>query len=91
VFDWSKFKYVMNLKWDASYDNVGVTGYQVSRGSKVLGTSKTNSFVDSSNLNGGATYTYSVLATDSSGNKSPSTSIILTTECILISCRANIK
>ncbi len=59
----------LNLGWDASTDNVGVTGYDVYQGGVVIGnTINTNYAV--SGLNSGTSYSYYVKAKDAAGNES---------------------
>ena len=59
------------LKWDASSDNVGVTGYDVYRnGVKINGPSVTNTYFDVSGLNAGSVYSMTVIAKDAAGNSS---------------------
>ena len=68
-----------NLSWNASTDNIGVTGYVVRRNGTQVATPGATSFVDSG-LSPGTTYTYTVAARDAAGNVSPnSTSAIVTT------------
>jgi chitodextrinase len=55
--------------WTASTDNVGVTGYRVSRGGVVRGTVTTTQFNDTG-LVPGTTYQYSVVALDAATNVS---------------------
>lgn len=58
-----------NLAWTASTDNVGVSGYRVTRnGTLLAGTVSGTSFSDSGLTAG--TYTYTVAAVDSAGNTS---------------------
>jgi hypothetical protein len=66
----------ITLAWQASSDNVGVAGYQVERCSGIncadfaqIGTSKENSFVDSTTSTP-ALYRYRVRAFDAASNKS---------------------
>jgi fibronectin type 3 domain-containing protein len=72
----------VQLKWTASTDNVGVTGYVVSRAGVAIASvgPGTTSYVDES-LTLGRTYTYSVAARDAAGNVSTSLSatVALTT------------
>jgi len=69
----------INLLWNASTDNVGVTGYIVRRNGTQVGTPATTSFVDTG-LSAGTTYTYTVAARDAAGNNSSlSTSASATT------------
>ncbi|MFC2116289.1 T9SS type A sorting domain-containing protein [Bacteroidota bacterium] len=67
------------LSWDASTDNVGVSGYHIYRDGISLGTSVSTSYVDSS-LIIGITYSYTVSAYDAAGNESdPSSSFNIST------------
>jgi chitodextrinase len=60
------------LSWQASTDNVGVTGYTVYRGTTAVATvdGSTTSYTDSG-LTPGTQYSYTVTAFDGSGNVSP--------------------
>lgn len=60
----------LSFAWSASHDNVGVSGYRVSRDGTPLGTTSTTTFSDSG-LAASATYAYRVVAFDSAGNVSP--------------------
>jgi chitodextrinase len=65
------------LSWTASTDNLGVTGYRISRGSDVFSSSGT-SFTNTS-VTAGVTYTYTVAAVDTAGQLSgPSNSVTIT-------------
>jgi hypothetical protein len=57
----------INLSWNASTDNVGVTGYNVYRGGTLIGTSTTTAYSDTG-LSASTTYTYTVAAFDAAGN-----------------------
>ncbi|MCP3883960.1 MAG: fibronectin type III domain-containing protein, partial [Propionibacteriaceae bacterium] len=59
----------VDLTWDASTDNVGVTGYEVYRDSGLIGTSAGPSYTDNTVV-AETTYRYSLLAFDAAGNKS---------------------
>ncbi|MDP1772116.1 MAG: fibronectin type III domain-containing protein, partial [Methylobacter sp.] len=59
----------ISLTWNASTDNVSVSGYKIYRGSTEIGTSATTSFADTS-VTGGTTYNYTVKAYDAAGNLS---------------------
>lgn len=59
-----------NLSWTASTDNVGVVGYDILRGSSVVGTSTTTSFT-ASGLSPSTTYQFQVRARDAAGLTSP--------------------
>ncbi len=62
----------VNLGWTASTDNIGVTGYTITRNGATLTTTSgtTTSFADLT-VTAGTAYTYSVRATDAAGNLSP--------------------
>lgn len=59
----------VSLTWDASTDNVGVTGYEVYRGGTRVGTPTGTTFTDSG-LTASTTYSYTVKAKDAAGNLS---------------------
>jgi glucose/arabinose dehydrogenase len=59
----------LTLTWDASTDNVGVTGYDVYRGAVLIGTVAGTTF-NVTGLTAGMTYTFSVRAKDAAGNNS---------------------
>jgi chitodextrinase len=59
----------INLSWNASTDNVGVTGYQILRNGTQVGTSTTTSFSDTG-LSPSTTYSYAVKAVDAAANTS---------------------
>jgi hypothetical protein len=68
----------IQLSWNASTDNVGVTGYSVLRNGVAVGATSTTSWSDS-NATTGMTYTYAVIAFDRAGNQSsPSNSVNVT-------------
>ena len=58
---------VINLSWNASTDNVGVTGYIVTRAGILVATPVTTSYEDTG-LSAGTTYNYTVAALDAAGN-----------------------
>ncbi|WP_420553192.1 endonuclease [Tenacibaculum aiptasiae] len=65
----------VNLAWTASTDNVGVSGYDVFRGStKITTVTSTNYTV--TNLTAGTNYTFSVKAKDQAGNISTASNVI---------------
>ncbi len=65
----------VNLSWNASTDNVGVTGYNVFRNGTKVGTSTSTSYQDTSPA-AGTTYTYTVSAYDAAGNTSAQSSSV---------------
>lgn len=67
-----------NLSWTASTDNVGVTGYDVYRGTTLLGTVTTTTY-NVTGLTANTTYTFSVKAKDAAGNISAESNIVSVT------------
>jgi len=68
------------ISWTASTDNVGVTGYDIYRGTTKVGSSTTTSYADTG-LAAGTTYSYTVRAKDAAGNiSSASSALAVTTE-----------
>ncbi|WP_425563935.1 cellulase family glycosylhydrolase [Nonomuraea longicatena] len=59
----------VSLAWNASTDNVGVTGYEVLRGGSVVATASGTSHTDTG-LASSTPYTYTVRALDAAGNRS---------------------
>ncbi|WP_026316574.1 carbohydrate binding domain-containing protein [Actinokineospora enzanensis] len=59
----------VSLSWDASTDNVGVTGYDVVRDGQVTSVSGTSATVGG--LSASTTYRFTVRAKDAAGNASP--------------------
>lgn len=59
----------VNLSWNASTDNVGVTGYDVYRNGAIVGSSTSTSYSDTG-LTASTTYSYTVKARDAAGNVS---------------------
>jgi len=57
----------INVYWNASTDNVGVTGYRVYRNNLWIGSPTVNSYTDTG-LSSSTSYSYSVAACDSAGN-----------------------
>lgn len=69
----------VSLSWQASTDNVGVTGYRVFRGPNQVGTVATTSYTDTG-LSPDTRYGYTVRAVDAAGNVSgPSNAVTVTT------------
>ena len=58
-----------NLSWNASTDNIGVTGYNIYQGVTLIATSATNSFTVTG-LSPSTSYTFAVSAKDAAGNES---------------------
>ncbi|MBI2627969.1 MAG: hypothetical protein HYW71_00845, partial [Candidatus Niyogibacteria bacterium] len=57
----------VNLNWNASTDNIGVTEYWVHRNGAQIAAVAGNKYEDR-NVSSGATYTYTVSASDAAGN-----------------------
>jgi chitinase len=68
----------VSLAWDASTDNVGVTGYNVYRGATLVTTVTGTSYTDGG-LSASTSYTYTVRARDAAGNLSPASNQISVT------------
>ncbi|MFI6601929.1 carbohydrate-binding protein [Nonomuraea sp. NPDC050536] len=69
----------ISLAWNASTDNVGVTGYDVYRGSTKVTTATGTSYTDTG-LTAATSYTYTVRARDAAGNVSdPSAALTVST------------
>lgn len=69
-----------SIRWNASTDNVGVTGYRVYRNGQQVGTSSNTTFTDSS-LQSSTAYAYTVRAFDATNNVSGvSNAVSITTD-----------
>ena len=64
----------IDLSWSASTDNVGVTGYDISRGGTKIATVVGTSYSNSTGLSPQTTYQYTITAHDLAGNNSGSAS-----------------
>ena len=65
----------INLRWDASTDDVGVAGYKVFRNGNQIATPTTTSYNDTG-LSANTTYDYTLSANDAAGNDSPKTDVV---------------
>lgn len=65
----------IDLGWNASTDNVAVTGYRIRRNGAAVGTAAGTSFADTG-LAASTTYTYTVAAFDAAGNESAASGAI---------------
>src|SRR5690606_33959329 len=65
----------VSLAWNASTDNVGVTGYEVYRGSTLVTTVTGTSHTDTA-LSANTSYTYTVRARDAAGNRSAASAAV---------------
>ena len=64
-----------NLSWTASTDNVGVTGYDIYRGTTLV-TTVTGTSYTATGLTAATAYTFSVRAKDAAGNISASSNVV---------------
>ena len=69
----------VELAWARSTDEVGVTGYEVKRGDKVVAAAHPGIQFTDSGLRPGTPYCYTVLALDAAGNRSPAAAACATT------------
>ncbi|MEV0714475.1 DUF4832 domain-containing protein [Asanoa sp. NPDC050611] len=68
----------VSLSWSGSTDNVGVTGYEVFRGSTLVGSPTGTSYTDNG-LAASTAYSYSVRARDAAGNRSVASNTVTVT------------
>ncbi|GFJ83409.1 fibronectin type III domain-containing protein [Phytohabitans houttuyneae] len=68
----------VSLSWTAASDNVGVTGYEVFRGSTLVGSPTGTSFTDIG-LGASTSYGYTVRARDAAGNRSAASNTVTVT------------
>lgn len=68
----------ISLAWNASTDNVGVTGYRLYRGTSLLVTTTSLSYVNNG-LTPNTTYQYYVVAVDAAGNVAASSTLTVST------------
>ncbi|MFC6081723.1 GH12 family glycosyl hydrolase domain-containing protein [Sphaerisporangium aureirubrum] len=68
----------VTLAWNASSDNVGVTGYDVVQGSTVVGTASGTTF-NVTGLSASTTYSFTVRARDAAGNTSSASNAVSVT------------
>lgn len=68
----------VNLSWNASSDNAGVTGYKVFRDGTLVTTVSGTSYQDTGR-SAGTTYSYKILARDAAGNESAQTAAVTAT------------
>lgn len=68
----------VTLAWQASTDNIAVTGYQVYRNGALVGTSTSAGFTDSG-LTASTAYSYAVRALDAAGNQSLNSPVVAVT------------
>lgn len=65
----------VSLAWDASTDNVGVTGYRILRGGTFVATVSTTSWTDT-NVVPAVLYSYQIVAVDAAGNRSAGSNVL---------------
>jgi chitodextrinase len=69
----------LELAWASATDEVGVTGYELRRGEKVVASGEAGLSFTDGGLRPGTEYCYTVLAFDAAGNRSPTTRACATT------------
>jgi len=75
----------INLKWNASSDNVGVTGYKLYRGATLINGSGSALFYNDTGLTPGTAYSYTVSAFDARNNTSAaSAAVVATTDNLIV-------
>ena len=81
----------IELKWDPSTDNIGVSGYRIYRNGILIAKTNETKYVDSG-LKSGTTFTYVVKAFDDVGNESnASNQISVSTEIGLTNVPTNLR
>ncbi|WUW19191.1 cellulase family glycosylhydrolase [Streptomyces sp. NBC_01465] len=65
----------VSLSWTASTDNVGVTSYDIYRGSTLAGSTATTAYTDTG-LTASTSYSYTVRARDAAGNSSAASAAV---------------
>lgn len=79
------------LSWNPSTDNIGVTGYDIYRGTTNIGTSTTTSF-NVTGLTSNTGYSFTVRAKDAGGNESTASAIVsATTTANTTTCSSTIS
>jgi len=68
----------INLSWNASTDNIGVSGYQIFRDNTLIATVNSTSYGDTG-LTASTVYSYSIKAIDAAGNVSAASSVVSVT------------
>ena len=74
----------VNLTWNASADNMGVTGYKIYRNSAQIATSAAASY-NNTGLTASTAYTYTVSAYDAAGNNSAQSASVSATTLVSFS------
>ncbi|GMK44525.1 hypothetical protein PghCCS26_16530 [Paenibacillus glycanilyticus] len=72
----SKTATTVDLSWTASTDDVGVTGYDIYRGTTLIGTTTGATTYQATGLNAGTAYSFTVKAKDAAGNVSAASSAL---------------
>ncbi|MCA9348158.1 hypothetical protein KC867_01990 [Candidatus Saccharibacteria bacterium] len=83
--DSGKFRYGIQLKWQASSDNVGVSKYILKRNNKIISETSDLSFKDT-NVSANTKYSYSIEAQDEVGNTSEPSTTSIQANCFLMWC-----
>ena len=75
-----------NLSWTAATDNIGVTGYDVYRGTTLIGSTTTATTFSVTGLTASTTYTFNVKAKDAAGNISTNSNTVTVTTLYATYC-----
>ncbi len=78
-----------DLSWNASTDNVGVTGYDVYQNGSVVATAATNSYTVTG-LSPSTAYSFYVIAKDAAGNQSGQSNTVNVTTTAVTACTGGI-
>ena len=68
----------IDISWDTSTDDVGVTGYHLYRDGTLIATTTDDTFVSDTDLSPATTYFYTVSAYDAAGNESSQSNPVFT-------------
>ena len=79
-----------DLSWNASTDNIGVTGYDVYQDGVVIGTASGTSFTVTG-LSSSTTYSFFVIAKDAAGNQSGQSNSVSVTTGATTACSGGIS
>ncbi|WP_299211831.1 T9SS type A sorting domain-containing protein [uncultured Dokdonia sp.] len=79
-----------DLSWNASTDNIGVSGYDVYRNGAVIGTASSTAFT-ATGLTPSTTYSFFVIAKDAAGNQSGQSNSVSVTTSAVTACSGGIS
>ncbi len=85
ILNAARLRYDLQIKWNASSDNIGVDQYVVSRNGTVISKTTSTNYKDSS-LKSGTLYNYRIEAQDAAGNTSDAATTSAKANCFLLWC-----